>query len=40
MKLVITELEKSGKARLFSDDTTSSTSNTSNSFKESGLKFF
>ena len=33
MKLAIGELEKSGNARLFSDET-------SQSFKESGVKFF
>ena len=33
VKIVIEELEKSGKARLFSDDS-------STSFKENGLKFF
>lgn len=35
MKLVIGEMEKSGKARLFSDDNSNSTS-----FKERGVKFF
>lgn len=39
MKLVIGELEKSGKARLFSDDNNNNNNNR-NSFKESGLKFF